>query len=222
VLVSSSEGCIAPGSASALAKSAELAPASSPAALHVPPRLPTESEVTYRRFLAYLVSGASGRRSFTAVAEQFGVAESVVREQARRYQWLERAAAADRATIARELSAGMDVQRRSIIAQVQLGERLVRVLEGIVDELEASSDESALDRLPAALDATKTLQRVQQALRVALDMPTATTRSEVAVAVFDAGTKKDQLDYSLATDAEMELLNEAEKVKAQLRERSRG
>jgi hypothetical protein len=84
----------------------------------------------------WLASNADGGpRSFTKVALQEGVAESVIRESARSKRWLQRAAVADRAAIGRELSAGMDVQRRSIIAQVQLGERLVRVLEGIVDEL---------------------------------------------------------------------------------------
>jgi hypothetical protein len=137
VLVSRQEGCPAVSAVSASAESKSSLAKGGPIEASDPLALqPGETELQHRRFVLWLASNADGGpRSFTKVALQEGVAESVIRESARSKRWLQRAAVADRAAIGRELSAGMDVQRRSIIAQVQLGERLVRVLEGIVDEL---------------------------------------------------------------------------------------
>jgi hypothetical protein len=186
-------------------------------------RLPGEGEAAFRRYLRWLTSNVDGGpRSITRVAAEDGVDESSVRQMARRWNWVGRASQLDRAAVERELSTGLEVQRRGVVAQIAVAEKLTRIIERIVDELEQRDldGDKALDALAPALDAVKVLQRAQAALRTALGLPTSTTRSEVAVAVFDAGKKSSHDIWRFATDDELRWLGDYEKLTKELHERA--
>jgi hypothetical protein len=159
----------------------------------------SDTSVSYPRLVHWYTSGSEGgRRSFLSTARHYGVDESTLREQARRGRWLERAAAHDRQLLAKELGQGLAVQRRSVVRQVQLSERIDTLLATAMDRLElmleSGDDGEVLDAVNKALDLIKTAQRSQALMRTAVGLPTSTSRVDVNVSGFGADAA-DQPDY---------------------------
>lgn len=71
-------------------------------------RLPDESTKTYDRFVSYLAMGA--QRSYRAISLHYGVTESAIQRQAKRYKWASRAAAYDQEMINKDLNSLQDIR----------------------------------------------------------------------------------------------------------------
>lgn len=192
-------------------------------------RRPDETELQHRRFLAWVSSNASGgARSLSQVARTEGIHESTLRETARRHEWQVRASEHDRAAIERELGQGMAVQRRSVVRQVQLAERVDALLERALAKLEdmLDADDAGADEVTTqvtrALDLIKAGQRSQALMRTAVGLPNSTTKNETTVNVLglEQHSQRDMYQvYRLCSNEELLLVEEHEKLMKRLLER---
>lgn len=168
-----------------------------------PARLKGESEQAYARFCTWLQPGEGLRRSFARAANEHGVDASTVREQASRYEWIQRAVDYDRRMVAVKASQGLELAAESSASAYSLCERLMGDLAAIQAELEDETLEIEV-RTKLALDVSKVVERLVKTQRLLAGLSTSNSLIKVTKAPDAAAEERAEL-FSCMTAREREL-----------------
>lgn len=176
------------------------------AKVSLPSQLEREPAAQYDRFTSWLTASEhGGRRSYEATAREFGIDGSTIREAARKYEWLARGIAYDRARVLKSAAKVGELQAQAAVSHVSLAQDLVDQCQRALRQGDAllgdEPDFEALDmwqRLASGIG--KTLDKAAKIARLAMGQ----SDSNQSIIVTHK-TEDRPVDYSRLSDDELQL-----------------